>query len=178
MINRRDLIAILGAGVTAAELEAFQHAAHRVQSAPQDYKLQFFSEAENLLLDEVAEMILPADNRSPGARAAKVSLYIDLVVANSAPAKQAEWRSQLAAFDRAGSALFLKLSAKDRAALLDRLAEAERNPSNDAERFFVAMKRMTLAGYYTSEIGFRQEFQRKSPEVLVEFPGACRDTRL
>ena len=161
MINRRDLIAILAAA-----------------AAPADYKLRFFSEDENRLIDELAEMIIPADERSPGARAAKVSLYIDLVVSSSEPRKQADWKTQLAAFDRAGSAPFLKLSANDRAALLHRLAKAESDPSSGAERFFAAMKRMTLAGYYTSEIGYRREFERKSPEMLAEFPGTCRDGRL
>ena len=173
MINRRDLITILGAGA-AAQLDAFQHGAHQIQSAPKEYKLQFFSEAENRLIDEVADMIIPTDERSPGARAAKVSLYIDLVIANSSPAKQREWKSQMAAFDRAEGTSFLQLSADQRTALLNRLAKSERNPSNDAERFFVSMKRMTMFGYYTSEIGTRQELQRKSPEVLDRFPGACQ----
>ena len=165
MINRRDLITILGAGATASQLEAFQHGAHAIKTAPKAYKLQFFTEAENRLLDEVAEMILPADERSPGARAAKVSLYIDLVVASSPSEAQREWRTGLAAFEQAGG---------DRAALLDRLAGAERNPSTPAELFFVKMKRATLFGYYTSEIGVRQELLRKSPEVLDRFTGACQ----
>ena len=174
MINRRELISILGAGATAAQLDAFQHGAHQIQTTPKEYKLQFFSEAENQLIDEVAEMIIPADDRSPGARGAKVSLYIDLVAANSGPAKQREWKSQLSAFDKAGEAPFLQLSGAKRKALLDRLAGAERRPASDAERFFVSMKRMTLFGYYTSEVGVRQELQRRSPEVLSDFPGACR----
>ena len=174
MIRRRELITILGAGATAAQLDAFQHGVHEIRTAPKEYKLQFFSEAENRLLDEVAEMIIPADERSPGARAAKVSLYVDLVAANSPAATQRDWKSQLAAFDQAGNAPFLQLAAGERTALLDRLALSEKLPSSPAEHFFAKMKRTTLLGYYTSEIGVRQELQRKSPEVLDRFPGACQ----
>ncbi|MBK5293571.1 MAG: gluconate 2-dehydrogenase subunit 3 family protein [Acidobacteriia bacterium] len=174
MINRRDLITILGAGATAAQIDAFQHGVHAIQSAPKEYKLRFFSEAENRLLEEVAEMILPADERSPGARAAKVSFYVDLVAASSPVETQQEWRSRLASFDQAGGAPFLQLAVEDRAALLDRLAGSEGNPSSPPELFFARMKRATLLGYYTSEIGVRQELQRKSPEVLDHFTGACQ----
>jgi gluconate 2-dehydrogenase subunit 3-like protein len=174
MIRRRDLITILGAGATAAQLDAFQHGVHEIRTAQKEYKLQFFSEAENRLLDEVAEMILPADERSPGARAAKVSLYVDLVAANSPAETQAEWKTQLAAFDQAGGKAFLQLAPGERAALLDRLARSEKQPAAPAEQFFVKMKRATLLGYYTSEIGVRQELLRKSPEVLDRFPGACQ----
>jgi hypothetical protein len=171
-MRRRDLISLLGAGATAAQLDAFQHAAHEIRTKPEKYKLQFFSEAENRTLDELAEMILPADERSPGARAAKVSLYLDLVAANSPRVVQAEWKSGLAAFDQAGGKPFLDLAAADRVALLDRLSSAS-NPSGAAELFFGRIKRLALFGYYTSEIGVRQELQRKSPEVLDRFPGAC-----
>ena len=166
MIRRRDLFTILGASATAEQLDAFQHGAHQIQTTPKDYKLQFFPEAENRLVADLAEMILPADDHSPGARAARVNLYIDLVLATSPRGTQSEWK--------AGLAEVMLVPAAERPALLDRLAKAEANPSTPSERFFVNLKRMTLAGYYTSEIGYRQELGRKSPEVLAEFPGACK----
>ena len=35
------------------------------------------------MLDQLTEMIIPADDHSPGAREAKVGLFIDLIVAHS-----------------------------------------------------------------------------------------------
>lgn len=170
-LNRRDLLALLGAGATAAQLEAFQHQHRQLRSDPHNYRLQFFTEEQNRLLDEFSEMILPADERSPGARGAKVSLYIDLVVANSPASVQDQWRDQLAAFNEAGGRPFLELDPRERAALLDRLSRNEGRPETPAENCFAAVKRLTLAGYYTSEVGVRQELRSKSPEVLSRFEG-------
>ena len=51
-----------------------------------DYKLQFFTPAENDLLDQVMEMIIPADGQSGGAHAAKVSLFADRMVSTGTDA--------------------------------------------------------------------------------------------
>jgi hypothetical protein len=170
-LNRRDLLALLGAGATAAQLEAFQHQHRQLQSHPDSYRLQFFTEEQNRLLDELSEMILPADERSPGARGARVSFYIDLVIANSPASVQEQWQTQLAAFNLAGGKPFLELAPRERAALLDRLSRNESRPETPAEKCFVAVKRLTLAGYYTSEVGVRQELRSRSPEVLSRFEG-------
>src|ERR1051326_2888095 len=60
-----------------------------------DYKLQFFTEAENALIDQLAEMIIPADSHSPGAHAAQVSLFIDLMVGTGDDATKSQWRKGL-----------------------------------------------------------------------------------
>src|SRR5437773_12552648 len=119
-IDRRTTLALLGAGVLRAKLATAQHQAHALKADAKAYKLQFFTAQENDLLDKVAEMILPADEHSPGAHEAKVSLYIDLLVANSPEATKRQWKERLAAF----AAEF----GKQQTALLDRLASAEQNP--------------------------------------------------
>ena len=43
--------------------------------------------------DHVAEVIILADEHSPGARAAGVSKFIDLVAAHSPAGKQAAWKA-------------------------------------------------------------------------------------
>src|ERR1700674_694044 len=45
-----------------------------------DYKLQFFTPAENELLDQVMDIIIPDDDHSRGAHAANVSLFADRIV--------------------------------------------------------------------------------------------------
>src|SRR5436190_17223385 len=125
-IDRRTTLALLAAGVLRANLASAQHQAHTLKTDAKAYKLQFFTSEENDLLDRVAEMILPADDQSPGAHEAKVSLYIDLVVANSPEATKREWKERLSAF----GGEFGKLAQPEQAAMLNRLAAAENNPGS------------------------------------------------
>jgi gluconate 2-dehydrogenase gamma chain len=166
-IDRRTTLALLGAGVLGANLASAQHQAHALKTDAKAYKLQFFTTKENDLLDRVAEMILPADDHSPGAHEAKVSLYIDLVVANSPESKKQQWRERIDAFTRE----FDKLAGPEQAALLNRLAAAEKNPKSPAEHFFVDVKSATLFGYYTSQIGLVKELGYMGNAVLPGFPG-------
>ena len=147
MIDRRTALQLLGMGVAASRVAMAQEHLHTVKTQPQNYKLQFFTTAEDRLIDHIAEMIVPADDRSPGAHAAGVSKYIDLVVANSPAEVQANWKSRLAAMDN-----FLSLSPSQQKSTLDRLSAAELHPATPAEHFFAAMKKATLFGYYTSRV--------------------------
>jgi len=166
-IDRRTTLALLGAGVLRANLALAQHQAHVLKADAKAYKLQFFTARENDLLDRVAEMILPADDHSPGAHEAKVSLYIDLVVANSPESMRRQWKERLGAF----ATEFGKLAVAEQAALLNRLAAAEKDPGSAAEHFFADMKGATLHGYYTSQIGLVKELGYKGNAALADFPG-------
>jgi gluconate 2-dehydrogenase gamma chain len=166
-MNRRTAMALMGLGVAASRVRAVAQHMHAMKKQPARYKLQYFTPAQDRLLDHVAEMILP------GAREARVSHYIDLIAANSPPEERARRDGQLAAFDRAGGRPFLELSAAGQAALLDRLAAAEANPRSPEEQFFAAMKRATIFAYYTSEAGLLKELGYQGNRVLSSFPG-CR----
>jgi hypothetical protein len=168
-IDRRTTLALLGAGVLRARLATAQHQAHALKADAKAYKLQFFTTQENDLLDRVAEMILPADEHSPGAHQAKVSLYIDLVVANSPDSKKREWKERLTAFARE----FGNLAGPDQAAMLNRLAKAEKKPDSPPEHFFADLKAATLFAYYTSQIGLVKELGYMGNAVMPGFPG-CR----
>lgn len=133
--------------------------------SPSAYKLQFFTEAENALLDQLTEMIIPADSRSPGAHAAQVSLFADLVVATGDQATQSRWRNGLARVQEEAK----KSSLSDALAQAAKLSDA---PSSDMGQFFVALKRMTVNGYYTSEIGIHEDLGYIGNTYLLDFP-AC-----
>src|SRR2546430_16863727 len=63
---------------------------------------KFLTPAEYALLEELTELIIPADDQSPGARAAGVAGYIDGRLAESLePDWQAQWRAGLPAGGRA-----------------------------------------------------------------------------
>ncbi|HEV2494069.1 MAG TPA: gluconate 2-dehydrogenase subunit 3 family protein [Terriglobia bacterium] len=128
------------------------------------YKLQFFTQAENDLLDRLMEMIIPADSHSPGAHAAQVSLFADLMVATSGDAARSQWRSGLALIgEEAGKSSLSNALA--------RAAGLSETPSSALGQFFLALKQMTVDGYYTSEIGIHQDLEYIGNTYLAAFPG-------
>ena len=129
------------------------------------YTLQFFSEDESRLLDQLMEMIIPADDHSPGAHEAKTNLFADLMVATSNDALKKRWQDGIR---------LIREEAKNSslAEALRGAAVNEENPTTDLERFFVVLKQMTVNGYYTSATGIHQEMEYVGNAYLGAFP-AC-----
>lgn len=174
VMNRRTAIGLAGLGVVASRIAAAQHQMHQLRTKPENYKLQFFTDHENAVLDRVADMIIPADDHSSGAHEARVSYYIDLVAANSKPSKQAEWKSRLQAFEtqtlKSQGKAFLELNPTEQATALDAVAAPER-PSKPAEHFFADMKAATIFAYYSTPLGLLKELGYEGNKVLSSFPG-------
>ena len=165
-LTRRDVIK-LGAAAVATSLGGSLAA----QTPP-----AFFTPAELALVDELAEMIIPTDTHSPGARAAKVAAHIDFRVGEAwDPADRAAWREGLAQVDTlsrgASGKAFLAASPDERLALLTRMAANESKPQTIEERFFVRLKAAVVTAYYTSEIGIKREMEYKGNSYLGEFAG-------
>jgi hypothetical protein len=158
-MDRRTALKLSGLGVLASRLAVAQHQMHSLEAQPADYKLQFFSAAENAVLDLVAETILPADEHSGGARAARVSYYIDLVAANSDGETQRRWREVVRRFDG-----FDKLGAKERGEMLERL-------HGSGDSFFADVRRATIFAYYSSRVGLIEELGYEGNQALTGFPG-------
>jgi hypothetical protein len=74
-MERRSLLKLLGASVLAERVDAVEHQLFQIASAPATYRLQFFSPAQYKTVDTLMELIIPADERSPGAREAKVAIF-------------------------------------------------------------------------------------------------------
>jgi hypothetical protein len=168
---------VLGANAAAQEQAAHQHTHAPAKPAagakPQPPK--FFTEDENKTVMEMAERIIPADDSSPGAKAARVNEYIDLVVGESPDAVKQTWRDGLAAVNRMSRDKFGKsfadASADQQVELLKAISKNEKNPSTVEERFFRTIKNATVDGYYTSEIGIHKELHYKGNSYLKEFVG-------
>src|SRR2546426_12607674 len=78
-LSRREMIAATAAALAAPLLPVPAAAAQpALQTAS-----KFFTGPELALLDELAELIIPTDAHSPGARAAGVAAYIDFGLADS-----------------------------------------------------------------------------------------------
>jgi hypothetical protein len=127
---------------------------------------KFLTAAEYALLDELTELIIPADDHSPGARAAGVAGYIDGRLAESLePDWQARWRSGLQAVEALSHELngkaFLEATPEQRVAVLTRMAAGEQDPKTAPERFFRELKGRTAHAYYTSKIGIHLDQEYK-----------------
>ena len=136
---------------------------------------RFFNHQEMETITAISDLIIPTDEHSPGATAAGVSDFIDLMVNESSNETKALWRKGLAAVDKMSelkfSAAFNRADQKQRISLLKAISRNERRPRTIEERFFVAIKSLTVDGYYTSAIGIHQDLQYKGNAYLKEFVG-------
>lgn len=174
-MERRTALKLIAAGVIAEKLEGAHQHLLQIAQAPAAYKLQFFSPAQNDLLDRLSDLIIPTDAHSPGAHDAKVSLFIDLMAANSVRNVQQEWLSGLKAVEAEAqkrfSKPFLQCDPASQDQIMAAMAANEGSPKTDMERFFARLKSMTIDGYYTSAIGIHKDLQYKGNTALAEFPG-------
>jgi hypothetical protein len=168
-MERRTALKIVALGALAPKVGTLRAAVHCSMEpgtawSPDAYKLQFFTERENEQLDRLMEMIIPEDSHSPGAHAAQVSLFADLMVAAGDEAKKTRWKEGLALMQvEAG-----KSSAAEALAHAATLADQQ---DSDLGRFFAALKDMTIVGYYTSAIGIHQDLGYVGNTYLPAFTG-------
>jgi hypothetical protein len=165
-MERRAVLKIVALTALSQKLNALPGAAmSHMQASPTatPYTLQFFTQEESQLLDQLMEMIIPADSHSPGAHEASTNLFADLLVANSSEAVKKQWREgiRLIREQAVGSSL---------ANALRGAAANEENPNTDLERFFVLLKQMTVNGYYTSTTGIHKDMEYVGNTYLAAFP--------
>jgi Gluconate 2-dehydrogenase subunit 3 len=190
MKSRRDALKIIGAvGVTCAfpfsanELYG-QHVHPSGEAAFQKTKPpsapRFFTPTELLVISRLTDLIIPP-TETPGAAAAGVPLYIDLVV-NEDPKLQGIFRQGLPRLDtmsesRFSNGVFLQLTEAQQVEILTSLSEAaeqkapsKQNIDGSDAAFFKAIKSLTADGYYTSRIGLLQELGYNGDTYLAAFP--------
>ena len=183
-ISRRELLQ-LGVGATlAAPLAGLAPAAAPAApvlaaAAPAIAAGLFFSATEMALLDELTEMIIPADAQSGGARAAGVVPFLDrrLAERDSRIPDYAEerkrWKDGLLRVDEVAREMhgkaFLETAPEQRLAVLTRMARNEKDPKASEERFFGELKQATAGIYYTSKVGIHDDVQYKGNTLLTEF---------
>ena len=158
-LTRRQLLGVAAGAVIAAPL---------LTAAPA-VTPHFLTTDELTLLDELTELIIPTDDHSPGARAAKVAAYIDRRLAEAFENDvRTRWRAGLKAIDAAAQSThgqpFMACREDQRIAVLTKL-------SDDKDKFFSELKTNTVRGYYTSEIGIHKEMEYKGNTLLQEFVG-------
>jgi gluconate 2-dehydrogenase gamma chain len=140
---------------------------------------RFFTPVQHALVEELSETIIPADQHSGGAKAARVADYIDQVLRDSFDDNQkALWREGLRLIDVMSLHYhgnpFVDATPEQRIALLTVLSDHVQMTDLPEVRFFVEAKRMTVKGYYTSKIGIHDELGYKGNRILREYVG-CDD---
>ena len=165
---RRTVLKALSAGAVSST-KLLRAAASTVCSGTgevstfENYSFAFFTPREQELAGRLMELIIPADEHSRGALAARVPAFADRMLSTGSERTKTAWRAGLAAFGDASGSLSLE-------AVLEKAAAEEDNPKTELGRFFVDLKRMTVDGYYTSEIGIQEEMRYEGNRHLMAAP--------
>lgn len=146
-----------------------------------------FTESQQLLITEIADMIIPT-TKTPGAKAAGVGPFISMMVKDCYPDEaQDAFVKGLEDLEKQSQEQFSKsftaITVVERQTLLNKLREetiaatkteqqvlAKQKPADSnsilpkeqpktAPRFFSIMRDLTLLGYFTSEIGATKAYE-------------------
>jgi hypothetical protein len=182
-VTRRTVIKALGASGALTFLpwlsEENAQAFATIQATRAAPKLKVLTPAQYATVETLVEAIIPADERSPGAREARVADYLDLALSEAEDAQRKEFLDGLTALETEAvgrtTAVFSKMTPAQVEALLTDLSRNERPAEgvelSALEKFFVAAKQATIHGYYTSEVGIHKELRYKGLQLLAEFQG-------
>jgi Gluconate 2-dehydrogenase subunit 3 len=136
----------------------------------------FFKPDEFATLDSLTEMIIPADEHSPGAHEVGVASYIDWSTAQAIePEAKTSWTKGLKAVNDLCEELFQKsfqsATPEQRTEILNRFAGTKDEPTAEQARFWGQLKDTTAFVYYSSSIGIHQEMNYKGNVILEQFVG-------
>lgn len=136
---------------------------------------KFFNASQMALISTISEIIIPTDDHSPGAIAAEVPAFADLMISESPAETKKLWTDGLGAIEALSQSryqtAFTAATAAQQTAILTEISKNEASPKTIEERFFRAIKNMTIDGYYTSKVGIHQELRYKGNTYLKEFKG-------
>lgn len=187
--NRRTAIKTLVTGAVGAAtssmwveslsaLASQQAHSHSTQSAiaAEEWTPRVLSVKQNEAVIALTELIIPATD-TPGAKAARVNRFIDAVLHEAPATDRDSFLRGLAWLDDRSRVVFKKdftaAGVAEQTALLTTLSNAGDDAAEDRTgvQFFRAIKSMTIDGYYTSEIGLRQELGDSGQLFLAQFAG-------
>jgi hypothetical protein len=186
VIARRELLRRLSlAGFGAATSPAWARAFAALASAEQhphgatpgspaaaDWKPSFLSADQDRLVTAIAEAIIPATD-TPGATAAFVNRYVDAILQDADKHERDDFVRGLKWVDDRCRSLFgapyLECTPQEQNALLTVISSQDNNSAADQVgcEFFDDMKVKTIIGYYTSEVGIRDELKDGGPLMFA-----------
>lgn len=187
-VNRRQALRGLAAGVGAtasalwvAELAALAdeqtvHTHLALASGPQTaaFTPKVLSDTQLEIVATVAELIIPTTD-TPGARAARVDWFIDGTLDAAAPPVRGRFLQGLGYLQGMSQTAFRRpfqeITPAQQIDLLTRLSREDSTEHEIGVQFFAAIKSMTITGYYSTEIGLRQELGDSGELMLPRFVG-------
>jgi hypothetical protein len=179
-MQRRELFRLLGAGAVLPVFDSNLLAMFQEAQPKSGYVLRTLSPHQNATLTVMTDRIIP-ETDTPGAKAVRVNEFIDLILTEWAHDDERQrFLAGLDDVDKRSNTLFARdfvdVSPAQQDALLSELdqgfaierEELAREPyvrhkyyDQLTGNFFGVVKRMTLYGYYTSEVGFTQELRKQ-----------------
>jgi hypothetical protein len=182
--DRRTALRALAAGAAAAWVDslsalAAQHAhspAAQAAIAAQEWTPRVLNPQQNETIIALTELIIP-QTETPGAKAARVNRFIDAVLQRAKPADRDSFLRGLTWMDERSRTQFrTDFVAATPAQQTEFLTTLSKGDGETAElragvQFFRAIKSMTIDGYYTTEIGLRQELGDNGQLFLAQFAG-------
>ncbi|HEX5168389.1 MAG TPA: gluconate 2-dehydrogenase subunit 3 family protein [Cyclobacteriaceae bacterium] len=177
-MNRREAIQrtamVLGYAVSGPALLGVLNGCKATPEA--EFKPEFLSMEQALLVEELAEIIIPKTD-TPGAKEAGVPMFIDKLVKDVySPDDQERFIKNLIAFDdeakKTYGSSFIECSAEEKDAHFRKAHDeiiqklSSNGPSGwwnvegkESKPFMVEIKELTLLGFFTSEPGATQVLQ-------------------
>ena len=164
-MQRREVLRVIGAAAALPFVPAradaavrFAESVHRrldAERAALGVALRVFSPEQNELVTTIAEMIIP-ETDTPGATTVRVNEFVDLLLADwSKDEDRTRFLAGLDAIDHEARATyarrFVELGPAERALTLTAL-DGAREASDGAGFTFGHLKRLTVYGYFTSEL--------------------------
>jgi hypothetical protein len=179
-MQRRELFRLLAAGAALPVFDSNLLAAFQDAHPKSTYALRTLNPHQNATVVTITDLIIP-ETDTPGAKAVRVNEFIDLILTEWAHENERQdFLAGLDDVDKRSNDIFGKnfidgtpvqqsaiVSELDQRYAIDHEDRAThpfvRRPHNPqlTGDFFGVVKRLTLYGYYTSEVGFTQELRKQ-----------------
>jgi Gluconate 2-dehydrogenase subunit 3 len=184
-MHRREALRLFAAGAVLPTFSPEMFALFRQAQPPPGYSLRSLNSHANDTVVAMIDQIIPATD-TPGAKGARVNEFIDVILTEWAtPEERKNFLDGLVGIDKQSQSLYgknfadaspqqqlVQLRAVDDAVMSNKVVRPRHGntiPKPDSQlegNFWEVFKRITIHGYYTSEIGFTQELK------LEIIPGA------
>jgi len=177
-MHRREALRIFAVGAVLPAFSPEMFALFRQAQPPPGYTLRTLTPHLNDTVVAMIDQIIPATD-TPGAKGARVNEFIDVILTEWAtPEERKNFLDGLAGIDKQSQSLYgknfadasaeqqlVQLRAIDDAVMSNKVVRPRHGntiPKPDSQlegNFWEVFKRITIHGYYTSEIGFTQELK-------------------